>query len=346
MPIFYAMAGFFAAMLYERRGPAGFARHRASRILVPFIVGWIVLFPLIRTGFRFANAAKAASLAEGLRAVGEVVAGGALYGDSTAHLWFLYYLLMFYVAALLAVPALRALPETWRAGTLNLFARTARSHWRPVLFAVPTAATLCLMSWGGLETSSSFVPQARVFLAYGVFFTFGWLLFLRRELLATMTRHAWTQVLVATLLAPINLAAVGRFLATPERSSGAFAVIVVTGALMIWLLLFGITGLFLRYLDRQVPVVRYIVDASYWLYLVHLPFTIWVPGLLSKLEWPAVLKALAVIVLGAPVWLASYHYLVRGSFIGATLNGRRYPLRLPRREEAAAVAEPAPATSR
>ena len=30
-----------------------------------------------------------------------------------------------------------------------------------------------------------------------------------------------------------------------------------------WLLVFGITGLFLRYLDRPSPSVRYLVDASY-----------------------------------------------------------------------------------
>ena len=45
MPVFYVMAGFFAALLLERRGAVGFARNRAIRILVPFAVGWAVLFP-------------------------------------------------------------------------------------------------------------------------------------------------------------------------------------------------------------------------------------------------------------------------------------------------------------
>jgi peptidoglycan/LPS O-acetylase OafA/YrhL len=337
MPIFYAMAGFFAAMLYDRRGAAGFARHRATRILVPFVVGWIVLFPLITTGFTFANEAKVTSLRMGLVSVAGRAVTGVLYADNTAHLWFLYYLLMFYVAALALVPAMRRLPARWRSTLLDAFARLLLSRWRPVWFAVPTALTLCLMRWGGLETSTSFVPDPKVFIAYGVFFVFGWLLYLRRDLLFTMTRHAWTQVIVAVLLTPLNVFAVTRLLQSlPRRDTAAFAVIVVTGALVVWLFLFGITGLFMRYLDRQIPVVRYIVDASYWLYLIHLPFTIWVPGLLSGLPWPAGIKALAVLVLSVPIWWATYHLLVRGTFIGAVLNGRRYTLRLPRETTALA----------
>ena len=330
MPVFYVMAGFFAAMLYERRGAAGFARHRAVRILVPFVVGWIVLYPLISTGFLFANVAKAATLGGGLKLVIGMLITGAVYSDSTAHLWFLYYLLIFYLVALVAVPALHRLPEAWRAGALNLFARLMRSRWRALVFAVPTALTLCLSRWGAIDTSTSFVPDFRGLLAYLVFFVFGWLLFLRRALLPTMTRHAWTQVLLATVIVPVNMYAVGRLYGSPQRDTAMFALIVVTGALITWLFIFGITGLFLRYLDRKIPLVRYFVDASYWLYLIHLPFTIWVPGLLSHQDWPALLKALAVLVLSAPIWLASYHFLVRGTWIGVVLNGRRYPLRLPR----------------
>jgi fucose 4-O-acetylase-like acetyltransferase len=321
MPIFFAMAGFFAAMLYLRRGPLSMARNRATRILVPFIASWIVLFPLIRLGFYFAN--------EGLETVRRLVAAGNLYIDSTAHLWFLEYLLVFYLVMLLVAPVVRRLPERLRSAGLDLFARLMRSRLRPLWFAVPTSLTLCLMPYGLLETSTSFVPSPRGLLAYGVFFLFGWLLYLKRDLVQTFTRHAWLQVILGTLLMPANWHAIG-WLFDPENpgSAGALYSVVITGAVMVWLLLFGITGLFLRYLDRHIPVVRYIVDASYWLYLIHLPFTIWIPGMLSGFEWPAIIKAAVVFALSSPFWLASYHFCVRATFIGEALNGRRYPLRL------------------
>jgi fucose 4-O-acetylase-like acetyltransferase len=329
MPIFYAMAGFFAAMLYERRGAGGFVRHRATRIVVPFVVGWLVLFPLIRTGFIFAVVARDNSLFDGYIAVLGTTLKGDLYADSTAHLWFLHYLIMFYVASLIGLPLLRKLPAAWRSGGLELFARLVRSRWRAVWFALPTVLTMSTMRYGGLDTSPSFLPDPKIVLAYFVFFVFGWLLWPRRDLLTGLTRGAWTQTIAAALITPFNAFFVARLMGSiPGTHPADFTISVITGALIVWLYLFGITGLFLRYFDRHHPLVRYVVDASYWLYLIHLPFAIWVPGLLSGLSWPAELKALLVLALSSPFWLASYHLLVRATFIGVVLNGRRYPLRL------------------
>jgi hypothetical protein len=331
MPIFFAMAGFFAAMLYVRRGPRGLARNRASRILLPFGVSWVVLWPPILLGFVFAGAAQATSVAGGFATAGKLaILGPFLYRDATAHLWFLYYLLWFYALFLALAPVARRLPERWRRAALHGYARLARSPLRPVWFAVPTAVTLWLTTGGRIETSTSFVPDTRTFVAYLVFFAFGWLLYLKRELLPTFTRHAWLQIVVALPLIPVNRVALDRLgQSLPAGDATIFAVAVVSGALGMWLLVFGITGLFLRYLDRPVPVVRYVVDASYWLYLIHLPFTIWVPGLLTHLPWPGLVKALAVLAISSPIWLSSYHFLVRATFIGKTLNGRRYPRSLP-----------------
>ena len=45
MPIFYAMAGFFTALLIARYGLRRAAWNRFMRIAVPFVVGWIVVWP-------------------------------------------------------------------------------------------------------------------------------------------------------------------------------------------------------------------------------------------------------------------------------------------------------------
>ena len=46
MPVFYVMAGFFAALLLQRYGFRRSADNRFWRIVVPFVVGWIVVWPL------------------------------------------------------------------------------------------------------------------------------------------------------------------------------------------------------------------------------------------------------------------------------------------------------------
>ncbi|MFM9180407.1 MAG: acyltransferase family protein [Phycisphaerales bacterium] len=56
MPAFFVLAGFFAALLWSRRGPAGFVADRVRRIVLPMAVGWVILFPLVRLSFAFAVA--------------------------------------------------------------------------------------------------------------------------------------------------------------------------------------------------------------------------------------------------------------------------------------------------
>ena len=48
---------------------------------------------------------------------------------------------------------------------------------------------------------------------------------------------------------------------------GAQVVLACSSALTTWLLVVGLTGLIVRYLDRPIGGVRYLADASYWLYL-------------------------------------------------------------------------------
>ena len=46
---------------------------------------------------------------------------GNLYADVTAHLWFLYYLLLLYLVSAVICPVLYRLPASWRAECMGLF---------------------------------------------------------------------------------------------------------------------------------------------------------------------------------------------------------------------------------
>src|SRR3970040_424558 len=46
MSLFFFIAGFFAHLMFHRKGAAGFLRDRAKRILVPLFGGWGVFCPL------------------------------------------------------------------------------------------------------------------------------------------------------------------------------------------------------------------------------------------------------------------------------------------------------------
>jgi len=57
MPVFFVIAGFFAAFLYMTRGARALFRNRAERIALPLACGWIILLPVIivASGFAYAR---------------------------------------------------------------------------------------------------------------------------------------------------------------------------------------------------------------------------------------------------------------------------------------------------
>ena len=111
----------------------------------------------------------------------------------------------------------------------------------------------------------------------------------------------------------------------PLRRAAFILVSMVVSATVVWLLFFGLTGLFLRHFNRPSPAVRYVVDASFWVYLVHLPLTIWLPGLFSNLAWVPSVKILMVLAITLLFGFVTYDLFVRSTIIGSVLNGRRYP---------------------
>jgi glucans biosynthesis protein C len=325
MPVFFVMAGFFAALLRERRGPDGLLVDRFRRIVIPFAVGWIVLFPLqagIGSYFRAGGGLV------GLRgALNDLVTGRLYAGANPIHLWFLYYLAFFYplgvgIAALLR----RALP-TFRGGIHRQYRQALQSPIRPALFAIPTALTLWPMATGGFDTPASFRPSGTILVAYGVFFGFGWLLYAEVDLLPSFSRHAWKQIGLALLLWPLNVFAfaVVFITGTPVRDPVSHLLAVVTGALIAWLTVFGLIGLFIRYFNRSIPCLRYMTDASYWCYLMHVPLLFLLAGLIAPLQVPSPFKVLLLIVLATLLLLVAYHHAVRATILGQWLNGRRYP---------------------
>ena len=94
-------------------------------------------------------------------------------------------------------------------------------------------------------------------------------------------------------------------------------------AWLTWLTIFGILGLALRCFKGQHPIANYLADASYWVYLCHLPIVCQLQLSLNGLDWLPECKCALVLGSTAALGLASYHVLVRYTIIGAVLHGPR-----------------------
>jgi glucan biosynthesis protein C len=325
MLLFFLIAGFFGRMACERLGARGFLCDRARRIGLPLVVGWgPILASILAVG------AWAAWLANDGRMPPppETPPLSPSYFPLT-HLWFLYVLLLCYLAALALRAALGGSDAVRRVADRGV--RLLSSPIGPLLLALPLAAALAThaqwYAWFGIPTpDQSLYPNLAACFAFGSAFGFGWLLQRQPALLQSWAVRwplhlafaalATTGCLFYTGLAPRLVPA------TRDLATLAYA---LAYAFAGWSWTFAVVGLGLRFLSGYNRLRRYLADASYWIYIAHLPVVMTLQVVMSRLNWPWYAEFALVLLAAIALLLASYDLLVRNTFIGAWLNGRRKP---------------------
>jgi peptidoglycan/LPS O-acetylase OafA/YrhL len=192
-----------------------------------------------------------------------------------------------------------------------------------------TCPTLYLMRDGAIDDPSGFAPESKILIAYLVFFGWGWLLSRNTDLLLVLRRFPHAPIFIVTgVVAALLGYSIWYWLHT--RGTPMVLGSVASAwclALAMWLFVPGFIGIFFRVLERPVPWIRYLSDSSYWLYLVHMPVLLVFQIAAEETSWPPALKALIVLAASLATLLASYHVLVRFTWVGAILNGRKYATR-------------------
>lgn len=335
MPVFFTVAGFFAAYLLATRGASAFLRNRWSRIGIPLLVSVPVMLPAMAGAMFYAQQFTAQPPPPPKTDL-QGVSPDVLWENILMHLWFLYYLFLFCVAAALLAPLVRRVPERFRSAFLSVFGRSVNVGALLILAALSGVILYQMKSWS-FDYHGGLLPPARIPLSYALFFFFGWLLYFRRDVLEGFKRPAWFNLTAGIVFFLVHLHFVDagcgdtRFCdsAAVREHVGAIAFLAAAA----WFLVYGFLGVFLRYLDTPSPRWRYLLDSSYWMYIVHPPVVIVLPTFLAPFALPAGIKFVLVLSVATLLILISYHYCVRSTFIGRQLNGRRYPRRFPWRAD-------------
>ncbi len=326
MSLFFLIAGFFANLLIERRGVGGFLRNRAIRIVLPFVIFWpvisVTMLLLIVWALTYIQ-----ELPPILQLVAEAVEqGGDPPSPTTGHLWFLYYLTYFsLIAAVLA-------KFRWRWATRladGFFSSTRHLLWTPFLLVPALYSTLV-----PVPAPESFVPQFFPFGYYGLFFLLGWHLFRRTAYIDLVARRMAPLVAVSTIgyvvyflrlpNEPISLEVLRAYADAPpvEAGWGHLLDAGVEAYLSVYLTLVMLI-LGRRLLNSRNRVLRYISDASYWIYLVHLPLLFGIQGLLTRVDLHVWLKFAISSLAAIAIALVVYEVGIRYTPIGTMLNGKK-----------------------
>lgn len=331
MTAFFLIAGLFAHMMLARRGWFGFARDRFMRITGPLAAFWLPVMAGIIT-----------ALVWNANVQGWVDPAAPPPPPPTydwtnfplTHLWFLYVLTLFYAVILILRAPFAALDRSGGGGQMvDRITGALIGPWTPVLLAAPLAVALYLdptwIAFFAVPTpDEGLVPNTAALIGFGLPFVLGFLLDRRRDLLKRIAD--WSPLV---LLMAVGTGVAAYYLAggpslepmaeqTPDKAVAAWVT-----ALAVYSSAFAVMGLCLKFLSGHSPVRRYLADASYWVYILHLPLVMLVQVWVQDWAGPWWLKLGGMSLGVLAVCLITYELLVRHGFMGRWLNGRRIPWR-------------------
>ncbi|MDC8832446.1 acyltransferase family protein [Alteromonas gilva] len=330
MELFFLVAGFFSHMVVTRQGLRAFLISRFWRIVVPFVIGWIVLRPLLVSGWIMGaqsmrgDADVGAALLGGIESL-SALPQGIFVGT---HLWFLYYLLVITAGLLMVryVVKKSGAPATWLSGlAAATVAFLCRSKLGIIAAAVPTACCLWFMHHWGVDTpDKSLLPHLPVTLIYAGFFTCGWLMQRHTAMIEQFARITGFK-LGLCIVATAGAAILSQYEARPAHEQYHYlkAAYMLCYAVMMWSLVALIIGACKKWLSGQSAIVRYLADGAYWLYLIHLPIVVWLQVAFAELPLHWLIKLCSISGLTVATSFALYEVMVRRTVVGRVLNGQR-----------------------
>lgn len=315
MQLFFLLAGFFANLLITKRGVFSFGENRFKRVVLPFLVSYFTILPLTLIPYLYVQYEKAGdpwpqivSFFTGFFSLRQT--------SGFMHLWFLQHLIIFYVGTGVVIALSRragialVLPME-RIGGKLIYVMIAVIIVLSQLFPAPLPSI-----WTGFITP---LPQL---LYYAAFFYFGWLLQSSRSTLAGAIVNYKLLLVLGTGLSVLVVFLLNSFASLPLYST-EHMLLKTLFAIQTVCLVFGFIGLFLGLFKAEKPFWKYVAESAYWVYLVHLPLVMGAQLLLIHTSVPATFRFPVVIISGFVLSMLSYHLLVRNTWVGVFLNGKR-----------------------
>lgn len=232
------------------------------------------------------------------------------------HLWFLYYLLWLVLIFILTALTLRMTSfRPWKK--LNLAGPL------PLLILIPLTflAQVFMTQSFGPDTAGGPLPWPPKLFYYVIFFGFGAICYGRSGFEQKVGRN-WPVYFI--LSAACLWAGLHFYTERPEIFTRSQLLMSASIAAYAWLMIYGCLGLFRQLFSRPNPTMRYLSDSSYWLYLAHLPLVMALQIALMNVALPSYLKLLIICAITFAILLLSYQFMVRYTWIGTMLNGKKY----------------------
>ncbi len=311
MPLFFVISGFFTALTIDK---GLFLKKRTRRLLYPLLVFFILLIVPLKMAWVLMEVPDKLYaldfpflLQYGMENFfAPATAEKFRHPPNWGHLWFLMYL---YVFSLISVPL------------KNLIKIKVQKYWLLILICF-TASFLSLFTMESHWVDQPFrmYPMVSLFTYYGIFFFFGWKLFGFKDISLSKTPS------LLILGTGIALAVLRSYLEVDTHLNLAGYSLPVwslnlLGALSTWTLVLGTIYSFKNFFNKSNKKISYFVDASYFIYLIHLPIIIGLHILFNQIELSWAIKFPLVTLISLIGSTIIFHFIVKDKLIDRFLKG-------------------------
>lgn len=300
LTLLFLVSGAALRLMTTRRTPGRTLRDRAVRLLPPLIFGTLVLVPIQSWIEALDKGGFTGGFLDWLGH--EFGPTGLSNGVPVNHLWFIVYIAVYSLAAvvLMTRPALMARMEAWLVRAI--------AGWRVLI--VPIAYLIVIrivlfpifgitnrLSWDGYNH----------FLSLGAFL-FGFLIVRHESVWAGFEQRRRAAALIALIAMPIMMMQA----AHPGGAAWFGIPRAVVFAIDQWAVIAAILGYGSLYLRQASgPALRYLVDATFTLYLAHQTVLVVAVWFIRPANLPAPLEALALVGITFGVSLLIYEIVRR-----------------------------------
>jgi glucan biosynthesis protein C len=328
MQAFFLMSGYFAHLLFTRKGWYGFVMNRAKRLLLPFVIFWPLLyFGTLNLWIAGIEYHQHLTYDEAFKKLPMYMVWS--HGFPLMHLWFLYFLILFCSGVILFRPVF----VSWidrdglarQTGDRVLEFITGK-WWGGILLGVLMIPPMLFMTdWFGVDTSASgLIPRMASFIVYGMYFTLGWFIYRQQVILQHIEKYRMHNFVFGVVLI-ISLIAINLIFADPAAGNATLMLMSLNSlyAIASMTTVFAFLGYMLHWFSRENKAMRYLSDSAYWGYLTHLPVVAGFQILVADYDLFWGIKVLMVFLPSVSIIALSYHFAVRKTWVGMLLNGKK-----------------------
>lgn len=303
MHCFFILSGFFTAMLSTKYNIKDFIVNRWQRIVIPFVVSSFLLLPILNYLWYPINIDK--TFGHGYYSIAAIFQSVMWFDNQNYfyHLWFLQYLIAFYLISPLFHLKLSLMNQ---GNSIKYF----------IIFFLVSLSPYVFSGLWEPEAPYSIIPKLRLIIFYGSFYFFGYWFFFNQKILNSLISRIKLLFSTSILSGIIYLAIfiIDNHFSWNSGVLKSFSMVFLN--LYAWAMSLSLISFFKLKFDKKNKLTRFLVDSSYWVYVMHLPIVVLLQKILQANSLSNFTNFILINLISILVLYSTYYVFGKNTFLG------------------------------